>query len=54
MVDLAESGREAGLKRRLQRSYFVKGITIAVLSGMCYGVYSAFITKGMGLGVWDG
>ena len=40
------------LKRRLQRSYFVKGITIATISGMCYGLYSAFITRGMGTGIW--
>ncbi|MCL2111194.1 MAG: hypothetical protein FWH32_02865 [Clostridiales bacterium] len=43
----------AGLKQQLQRSYFMKGVTIAVLSGMYYGVYSAFVTKGMGVGVWD-
>jgi len=40
------------LKRRLQRSYFIKGITIATISGMCYGLYSAFITRGMGTGIW--
>ena len=44
--------RTLTLKHKMQRSYFVKGITVAALSGMCYGVYSAFITKGMGLGVW--
>ena len=54
MNDLAEAVRVAGLKRRLHRSYFFKGITIAVLSGMCYGVYSAFVTKGMGMGAWEG
>jgi drug/metabolite transporter (DMT)-like permease len=54
MNSLVEAGGAAGLKRRLHRSYFVKGITIAVLSGMCYGVYSAFVTKGMGLGAWEG
>ena len=46
------SDQVIGLKRRMQRSYFTKGITIAVLSGMSYGLYSAFVTKGMGLGAW--
>ena len=45
-------GRAADLKQQMQRSYFVKGITVAVLSGMCYGLYSAFVTKGMGTGIW--
>ena len=40
------------LKKQLNRSYFFKGITVAVISGMCYGLYTAFVTKGMGTGVW--
>ena len=52
MSSLVETDRAMGLKRRMHRSYFIKGITIAVLSGMCYGLYSAFITRGMGTGVW--
>jgi len=44
--------RAVELKQKLNRSYFIKGITIATLSGMCYGLYSAFITRGMGTGVW--
>ena len=45
-------GRALEMKSRMQKSYFRKGITVAVLSGMCYGLYSAFVTKGMGTGVW--
>ena len=52
MNSLAMDSKTAGLKQRLNRSYFIKGITIATISGMCYGLYSAFITKGMGTGVW--
>ena len=36
----------------MERSFFFKGIFVAVLSGMCYGLYSAFVTKGMGTGIW--
>ena len=39
-------------KKKLSDSFFRKGITVAILSGMCYGMYSAFITKGMDEGVW--
>ncbi|MCL1851878.1 MAG: hypothetical protein FWF88_02465 [Peptococcaceae bacterium] len=34
------------------RGFFIKGITVAALSGMAYGLYSAFITYAMGEGVW--
>lgn len=39
-------------KAQLVRGFFVKGITVAALSGMAYGLYSAFITYAMGEGVW--
>lgn len=41
-------------RNRLFRRYRAWGITVAVLSGMSYGLYSAFMTLGMGLGVWKG
>lgn len=34
-------------------AYFKKGVAIAIFSGFLYGLYSAFITKGMMVGVWD-
>ena len=52
MNSAIELDKAAGLKHSLQRSYFVKGISVAVLSGMCYGLYSAFITQGMSVGAW--
>ncbi|MCL1895448.1 MAG: hypothetical protein FWG03_02740 [Clostridiales bacterium] len=52
MNSVSLQDRAEGLKRRTKRSFFVKGITVAVLSGMCYGLYSAFVTKGMGTGAW--
>lgn len=40
------------LKRAMERNFFKKGVIIAVLSGIAYGLYTAFITVGMGKGVW--
>lgn len=40
-------------KRKLESSFFKKGITVAILSGMCYGLYTAFLTLGMSRGVWE-
>jgi drug/metabolite transporter (DMT)-like permease len=39
-------------KRRLARSFFVKGLIIALISGATYGLYSAFLAGGMSFGVW--
>ena len=52
MDNMAGSDRAMSLRQQMQRSFFVKGITVAVLSGMSYGLYSAFVTRGMGTGVW--
>lgn len=38
--------------QRLRSSFFKKGITVAILSGMSYGLYTAFMTLGMTKGVW--
>ncbi|MDU1027976.1 MAG: hypothetical protein E7A50_00585 [Clostridiales bacterium] len=40
------------LKHKLDSSFFKKGITVAILSGMSYGLYTAFMTLGMTKGVW--
>ncbi|MCL2424848.1 MAG: hypothetical protein FWD05_00770 [Oscillospiraceae bacterium] len=40
-------------KERLESKFLKKGLTLAILSGMFYGLYTAFITLGMSLGVWD-
>lgn len=39
-------------KRHLDSSFLKKGIFVAVLSGMAYGLYTAFLTLGMSKGVW--
>ena len=55
MEDISMSSELAlNKKKQLVRSFFVKGITVATLSGMAYGLYSAFITYAMGEGVWAG
>lgn len=40
-------------KRKLEASFFKKGIFVALFSGIAYGLYSAFLTLGMGKGVWE-
>jgi drug/metabolite transporter (DMT)-like permease len=39
-------------KKKLSSQFFKKGIFIALLSGLMYGFYSAFLTLGMSKGVW--
>lgn len=42
----------AMLKEQSKKAFFKKGIAIALFSGFTYGIYTAFITLGMSLGVW--
>ncbi|MDR3136577.1 MAG: hypothetical protein LBU07_04070 [Coriobacteriales bacterium] len=53
---IAEAGQPASdvrsLKRLADRAFFRKGVAVAVLSGIAYGLYSAFVTVAMGEGVW--
>jgi drug/metabolite transporter (DMT)-like permease len=39
-------------KRRLAAQFRSKGIVIALLSGLLYGFYTAFMTLGMSKGIW--
>lgn len=39
-------------KQSLASKFYKKGIIIAILSGVFYGLYSAFLTLGMSSGVW--
>lgn len=39
-------------KKKLSSNFFKKGLIVGILSGMCYGLYSAFLTLGMANGVW--
>lgn len=40
-------------KKKLSEQFFKKGIMIGLLSGVTYGLYSAFLTFGMTKGVWS-
>lgn len=39
-------------KKELSVQFFRKGITVALLSGLFYGLFTAFLTLGMTKGVW--
>lgn len=39
-------------KNKLTSQFYRKGVTVALLSGVFYGLYSAFLTLGMAKGVW--
>lgn len=40
-------------KNKLSSSFFKRGIIIGLISGLFYGLYSAFITLGMSTGIWS-
>jgi drug/metabolite transporter (DMT)-like permease len=46
------AGAVNAMKSVMERKFFAKGLTLAVLSGVMYGLYSAFVTVAMGEGVW--
>lgn len=39
-------------KNKLSSQFFKKGVTVALLSGLFYGLYTAFLTLAMTKGVW--
>ncbi|MFX0547803.1 hypothetical protein ACOAKC_00570 [Hathewaya histolytica] len=39
-------------KKKLSSDFFKKGISLALFSGLAYGLYTAFLTMGMTKGVW--
>ena len=39
-------------KKKLSAQFFKKGVFVAIMSGICYGLYSAFMTLGMTKGIW--
>lgn len=49
------SGAENAIaaKHKLSSSFFKKGLFVAILSGICYGLYTAFLTLGMTKGIWS-
>lgn len=44
--------RIAALREERKRKYFVRGIAFAVASGICYGLYTGFLTLAETQGVW--
>ncbi|MBK5241492.1 hypothetical protein [Clostridium sp.] len=46
------SAAAVAAKNKLSSQFFKKGVSIALLSGLMYGFYSAFLTLGMSKGVW--
>lgn len=40
-------------RKRLHSSFMRRGVTTAILSGMSYGHYTAFMTIAMGMGIWQ-
>ena len=38
--------------KALKNNFFKRGILIGGMSGLLYGVYSAFLTLGMSRGIW--
>lgn len=49
---MAVSAVALDAKRAQEKSYRKKGIFIALMSGFLYGGYTAFMTQGMGTGIW--
>ena len=39
-------------KQKLDSAFLKKGVFIAIMSGITYGLYSGFLTYGMGVGIW--
>lgn len=46
--------RATKMKRALDAAFFKKGLAIAIMSGICYGLFTAFLNYGMARGVWTG
>ena len=44
--------RTIELREERRRRYFVRGVAFAVASGICYGLYTGFITLAESQGVW--
>ncbi|AEB76415.1 membrane protein [Clostridium botulinum] len=49
----AVSAEAIAAKKKLTRNFFRKGISLALFSGVSYGLYTAFLTMGMTKGVWN-
>lgn len=52
MNEVTGAANVVAAKKKLSSKFFKKGITVAILSGMFYGLYSTFLMLGMSKGVW--
>ena len=52
MNEVTGAANLVAAKKKLSSKFFKKGITVAILSGMFYGLYSTFLMLGMSKGVW--
>lgn len=51
-VSKGVSAEAVAAKKKLTSNFFKKGISLALFSGIAYGLYTAFLTMGMTKGVW--
>lgn len=40
-------------REKQKQSFFKKGVTVALMSGVTYGIYTALLTGGMSKGIWS-
>ena len=48
----APSAAAVAARRAMKKSFQTRGILTAVSSGMVYGMYTAFMTYAMAMGIW--
>ncbi len=51
-VSKAVNAKAITAKKKLISNFFKKGISLALFSGLTYGMYTAFLTMGMTQGIW--
>lgn len=44
--------RALRMQRALDKRFFRKGLVIAIISGICYGLFTAFLNLGLDTGIW--
>lgn len=49
----AVNPKAAAAKQKLVSNFFKKGVSLALFSGVAYGLYTAFLTMGMSKGIWE-
>lgn len=52
LTELNSNNSASVLKQNLDKSYFKKGISVGLQSGITYGLYTAFVTTATTYGIW--